>query len=128
MAKNILSTTIQQLDANGQSLSRRVTSVTDATPTVGDFRGLGLLTASGATSISLPITQVRQIQLRNTHASAKITVTWTPTTGASVVAGVLGPGDMIALWSQTTGSTYGISALSLNSDTANTTYEMFTGG
>lgn len=128
MAKNSLTTTIQQLDANGFVLSRRVTTSIDTAPIVGDFRGLGLLPTTGATTINLPTAQVRQILLTNTHASAKITVTWTPTTGASVVAGIIGPGDTIGLWNQATGATYGISALSLTSDTTNATYELFLGG
>jgi hypothetical protein len=128
MADNVLSLSVQQFDDLDNTLARRVATVTDSSPSAGDFRGKGILTTTSITSIGLPIAQSRQVYVRNTHASAKITVTWTPTTGASATICVLGPGDAIALWSQTTGSTYGISALSLTADITNATYETFVGG
>lgn len=128
MAQNVLSVTIQQIDDNGQTLARQVETITDTAPIVGDYRGLGLLTTTGSTSITLPTAQVRQLWLRNTHASAKITVTWTPTTGSTATILVLGPNDVIGFWHQSTAATYGVSALSLQSDTINATYQMFLGG
>lgn len=128
MAENTLSLSVQQFDDLDNTLARRVATVTDSSPSAGDFRGKGILTTTSITAIGLPIAQTRQVYVRNTHASAKITVTWTPNGGASATVAVIGPGDAIALWSQTTGSSYGISALSLTADIANTTYEIYLGG
>lgn len=128
MAQNILSVTLQQLDGTGATLARRVETITDSAPLVGDFRGLGLLPTTSLTAITLPTAQVRQLWLRNTHATAKVTVTWTPNGGASAVTLILGPNDAIGFWHQATSASYGISALSLTSDTLNATYELFLGG
>jgi hypothetical protein len=127
MAEHILSTTLQQLDDEGQTIARRQTSYSDTDPSVGENR-VGLLTDTSEATISLPITQPRQVAITNTHASAKITVKWTPTGVAKVTIIILGPGDGIAFWNQNTGATYGISALYLTSDVANATYELFIGG
>lgn len=128
MAQNNVTLTIQQLDATGTTVARRVFTSSDTAPTVGEWRE-GNLINNSLTSISLPVAQVRQVLIRNTHATATITVTWTPNGGASAVAGVIGPGDELSMWSQATGASYGISALSLQSSAAsNTTFEMFLGG
>lgn len=127
MAENTLTLTVQQFDDLDNTLARDVTTITDSAPDAGEYRR-GILTTTSITAIGLPIAQVRQVRIVNTHASAKITVTWTPNGGASATIAVIGPGDGIALWSRTTGSSYGISALSLTADIANTTYSMFLGG
>jgi hypothetical protein len=125
---NNMTFTLQQLDSAAKTLASRTVTLTDATATVGDFRGVGTLIDTTLTTIGLPIAQVRQLELRNTHTTAKVTVTWTPTTGASAVAIILGPGDAICFWHLAAGSTYGISQLKLQSDTANTSFELFLGG
>jgi hypothetical protein len=129
MAENNLTITMQQLDATLSVLAKQTFLASDTNPTVGDYRGAGNLVDNTLTTISLPITQPRQIMIRNTHVSAKITVTWTPNGVSSVVVGVIGPGDVIALWNQAAGTSYGISQLKLQSDTAsNTTFQLFLGG
>lgn len=128
MAKNILSTTLQQLDDDDVVLARDVSTITDATPVAGDFRGLGKLIDTNEATIGLPTAAPRQVYIKNTHATAKITVKWTPTGVAKVTILVLGPGDAICFWQTVTGATYGISALYLTSDTANATYKLFIGG
>ena len=125
---NKVSLTLEQLDATSATVTRRVFSVSDILPTVGEFRSGNLIDTS-ATTINLPIVQPRQILVRNTHASAKITVIWTPYGGASVTVTKLGPNAAIMLWDPTAAATtIGISALSLTSDTSNTTFEVFLGG
>lgn len=129
MAQNNIVYTFTQLDALGATLVRRQYSLSDTTPTVGDYRGFGVLpTAALEVVVTLPITQCRQVVVKNTHATAKITVKWTPTTGAEVTVAILGPGDAIGLWSQAAGTTYGISTLKLTGDTTATTFELFLGG
>lgn len=128
MAQNILTATIKQLDASGVTLATRIATMTDSAPVVGDFRGLGVLIDTSQATIGLPTAQVRQVFLRNTHASALITVVWTPNGGAQATIIILGPGDGIGFWHQSTGATKGISSLKLTSDTANATYELYLGG
>ncbi len=127
MAQNNLTATIQQLDSVGATLARRVTTYSDIAPSVGDFTA-GLLTVLTEVTITLPIAQARQVMIHNTHATAKITVKWTPNGGAKATIIILQPGDMIAFWSPLTGATNGISLLTLTSDTLNATYESFVGG
>lgn len=128
MAQNILSLTLQQLDASANVLARSVDTITDSAPTVGEFRGAGTLIDTNEATIGLPITQPRQVFIKNTHATAKITVKWTPTGVAKVTILVLGPGDAIAFWQTSAGATYGVSAVYLTSDTAGATYKLFCGG
>jgi len=125
---NIISTTIQELDANGQTLARRVASVSDTAATVGQFIA-GNLINTNQTSITLPILQVRQLWVHNTDSAATLTVIWTPNGGTETTTGiVLGPTDQIMFWHTTTGSTKGISSLKLTASEANATFEVFVGG
>lgn len=124
---NIFSAKIQELDVNGQTLARREISASDTSATAGEFNS-GYLADTSQTTIGLPITQVRQLWLRNTHSSAKITVVWTPNGGASATVIILGPNDQCMFWHNNTGTSYGISSLKLTSDTSAATYELFIGG
>ena len=72
---------------------------------------------------TLPGATVYLLYLRNVDPKANITVTWTPTGGASVVTHVLAPNAVI-LVSDNPGGAGGITALSLQSDTANASYEI----
>lgn len=129
MSQNNLTTSLQQLDSNGITLVRDTETFSFTSPTIGEYR-LGNLPDTSQATISFTglVTQVLQVLLKNTHASAKITVVWTPTGGASATALVIGPGDMIGFWHTNTGATYGVSSLKLTSDTANTTFRLYLGG
>lgn len=127
MSQNNLSITLHQLDGAGETLARRLASFSDAAPTAGEYRA-GVLADTSEATITLPVAQVRQVYIANTHASAKITVKWTPNGGSKVTILILAPGDMIAFWNETTGTTVGVSTVSLTSDTSSATYEMFLGG
>jgi len=124
---NTFTVTIQELDANGQTLARRVASTSDTAATVGEFISGNLATTAEST-ITLPVAQVRQIWVRNTDSTATITVKWTPTTSSEVTVAVLSPNDQLALWHTTTGATLGASTLKLTASATNTTYEVFIGG
>lgn len=124
---NIVTTTIQQLDANGAITNRRVATVTDAAATVGELIS-GNLIDTNQTTITLPILQVRQLWVRNTDDAETLTVVWTPYGGAQATIAVLGPNDQLTLWHTTTGATKGVSSLKLTASGANTTFEVFVGG
>lgn len=125
---NNITWTLQQLDNAAKTLASRTVTLSDAAATVGDFRGVGTLIDTAQATIGLPILQVRQLELRNTHSTALITVVWTPNGGASATILILGPGDGICFWHTAAGATLGVSALKLTSNTAGATYEMFLGG
>jgi hypothetical protein len=126
---NNITWTLQQLDPAAKTLAGpRPITLSDTAASVGDFRGIGRLIDLTQITIGLPVAQVRQLELRNTHSTAAITVVWTPNGGVSATVLVLGPGDGICFWHQSTGATLGISQLKLQSDTTNATYEMFLGG
>lgn len=128
MAQNTITLSLLQLDANGLTEARRPWTITDSAPTVGEWLS-GSLPDNTNETITLPIAQPRQLMLRNVHASATITVTWTPNGGASATVLVLGPGDVIAFWHSLTGASYGISALKLQSSVnTGTPFELFIGG
>lgn len=128
MAQHILTLTIQQLDDNGETLARRVHAITEDNPTAGEFVA-GVLADTSQATIGLPVTQPRQIVFVNTHASAKITVVWTPYGGSEATINTVGPGGACVLFDKTTaGSGIGVSSLKLTSDTNGGTYELFIGG
>lgn len=78
--------------------------------------------ASGANAITLPITTVQFIYVKNTHATQTIAVSWTPTGGVSAIVNTLRPGDFIIL-SASAGAGSGFTVLGLNASGAATTCE-----
>jgi hypothetical protein len=78
------------------------------------------------TSIALPVSPTQVVYVKNTHATQTLTVTWTPTGGASNVVVTLQPGAYI-LFAESN-STSGITALSLQGSGANTTAEYVLAG
>jgi hypothetical protein len=127
MATNRLTTLIEQFDAQNYLLASRNIAFTDATPTLGELRAASLPDTS-ETTINLIVSIARHVWIRNTHATATLTVKWTPTTGSIATVIVLGPGHVISFWAPTTAATYGISALHLTGSVALTSYELFIGG
>jgi hypothetical protein len=128
MAQNNITVTLKQLDTSDQLLARRDYTASDTAPTVGEFRA-GYLTDTSQATISLPFTTIRQLLFKNTHATAKITVVFTPNGGAEATINKVGPGGTLILWDGTAAVTgLGITSLKLTSDTAGGTYELFLGG
>jgi|SRR3990167_548702 len=130
MAKNVLTVELQQQDDNGAVLARTKFDITETDPDSGEWRsGFLLTTAETTISFAGVSAQARQILLRNTHATAKITVKWTPYGGAEATIGVIGPGGFMGWWDDTAAAaSIGISGMKLTSDTASTTFLLFLGG
>ena len=120
---NNLAATVTTLDALNATILQRSLTATYG----GSASGLreGSLPDNSAHAQSLPIATVRQYYLKNTHASATITVTWTPAGGASAVVQTVGPGGVLLFWQKTTDG--GITALSYQASAA-ATFEDFMGG
>lgn len=73
------------------------------------------------TSITLPISPVQFLYIKNLSTTATVTVTWTPNGGSSAAIQTLQAGAVI-LFSQT-GTAGGITALSLTASAASTPIE-----
>lgn len=129
-AENNLSITIQQLDSNGQTISRRFITASETAAVTGTFFA-GRLTGTSQTTVTMPpnVSQARQILVKNLGASGSgtLTVVWTPTTGAEATVAVLGVDGVIVLWDDAVHATAGISSLKLTASIANTDYEAFIG-
>lgn len=127
---NALSLLLNQQDANGVNIINRSIGSISYSGSIGEIRK-GTLTGTGEvqqTISPLGLTTVLQYYFKNTHATAKITVTWTPTGGAKSAIDVIGPGGIIVMWSATSAGNVGFTALYYTSDTAGGTFEDFIGG
>ena len=127
-SQNNLSLVVNQQDSAGVNILNRTMGAFAYSGVVGQFID-GLLTTTGSTSITLPKTTILQVMVRNTHATANITVNWTPESATgSIIAGKVGPSGVLGFWQTSTGQSGAITALALTADTANTTYELYLGG
>lgn len=130
-SQNNLSLILNQQDSSGVNILNRLVGQIAYSGVVGQFTD-GILTTTGATSQTLPTTNVLQYLIRNTSTGTtgpNITVSWTPAAATgSVIAGKIGPGGVLALWQTISGASGSISAVSLQADQANTTFEQFFGG
>jgi hypothetical protein len=128
-SQNNLSLVLNQQDVYGVNVLNRLLGATGYTSgTVGQFTE-GNLTTTGSTSQTLPKTTILQYLFVNTHATANITVSWTPESATgSVIAAKVGPGAILALWQTSSGASGAITAVALQSDTINATFQQFFGG
>jgi hypothetical protein len=124
---NLLKMIVTSTDANGiDTITKRMRA--ENTTAANVELASATLADTNAHSQTLPKSPALQVLVLNTHATAKLTVTWTPQGGASCIAAVLGPGDVLVLWATATSGSAGITALSLQSDTSGQTFDMFLGG
>jgi len=80
-------------------------------------------------AISTPSGIAAEVYIKNVDPNNKtVTVTWTPNGGASATVIVLNSGDQIIFWTNPSGNTPGISALTLTPSAANALVEFFIGG
>jgi hypothetical protein len=128
-SQNNLSMVLNQQDVNGVNVLNRLLGVTGYTSgNVGQFTE-GNLTTTGSTAQTLPKSTILQYLFINTHPTANVTVSWTPESATgSVIAAKVGPGAALMLWQTTSGASGAITAVSLQSDTVNTTFQQFFGG
>jgi hypothetical protein len=106
------------------SLNKVLTALAN-TGTTSEF-AQSLSLSSGANPITLPVSPVQFLYLKNTHASNTVIVTWTPNGGASNIVLTLQPGSTIIFVE--TNAVSGITALSLNASGTPTTVEMILEG
>lgn len=123
---NNLTLVINQQDADGVNILNRSIGAISYEGSVGEFES-GKLTDTSEHQQTLPVTTVFQFYFKNTHASAKITVAWTPSGGAKSTIQVVQPGGELSFWHPVVTSG-GFTALYYTSDVANATFEHFIGG
>lgn len=123
---NNLTLVINRQDANGVNVENRTIGAISDAGTAGEY-DIRQAPDTSSHSLDLPTTTVIVVHIRNTHATAVITITGTISGGSSQTICKLGPGEEFIKWGQGT-STYGFTALSYQSDTTGATFEMFLGG
>lgn len=126
---NAITLVVNQQDADGTNVINRTVGSISYSGAVGQPQ-IGKLGDTSEHQQTLPqgLTTALQFYFKNTHATAKITVAWTPTGGAKSTIAVVGPGGIIAVWSATSAGNVGFTALYYTSDTADATFEHFIGG
>src|SRR6266853_256888 len=127
-SQNNLSLILNQQDSAGVNVLNRTVGAVTCAGVVGQWTDGILVTIATPVAITLPTAIVLQLFLKNTHATAVITVTWTPQGGAANISQKLGPGGVLLLWHTVTSATAGITTLTLNPDTGNCTFDLFLGG
>jgi hypothetical protein len=126
-SQNNLSLILNQQDAKGVNILNRLIGAITFAGVAGEFHN-GILTGVGSVTLDLPTAIILQLYFKNTHATAVITLTGTIQGGASQAIAKIQPGSVIVNWCAQTGSLAGYTALSVQSDTAGATFEMFLGG
>lgn len=128
-SQNTVSILLQQQDSSGITILNRLIGAISHSGVAGQFTD-GILTGTGSTSLTMPTAKIYTAVIQNTASTGNITVTWTPeaATGA-IIAGKIMPGGAMVYANPQTGAVSGaLTAISLQADLANTTYQIFLGG
>lgn len=110
--------TIQITDSNGAQDLKGVSASVQGTAYV---QSNGLNIGTSPTTITLPATNVTYLHMKNLHATQTVTVTWTPSGGASNVVKTIQPGGLIEFLDAN--GSGGITALSVVASGASTPIE-----
>jgi hypothetical protein len=126
-SQNNLTLLVNQQDADGANVVNRSIGAIGYAGLAGEFHTGKLIDAS-LHALDLPTVNILQFVFHNTHATAVITITGTVQGGASQTIAKVQPGGVFANWCASTSATAGYTALGVQSDIANATFEMFLGG
>lgn len=126
-SQNNMTFTLNQQDSSGVNILNRTIGPVSYAGAVGVFTD-GIFPDNSSHVQALPTTNVLQFYFKNTHSTAVVTVTWTLQGGASQSILKCQPGQVIVFWSPVTSGTAGITALTLQSDTALANFEMYLAG
>src|ERR1700675_4390042 len=121
-SQNNLTLAVNQQDSNGVNILNRIVGALACAGTVGECIN-GMLTGTGATTLTLPTTNVDQFMFHNTHATANIVLNVTGATGTGLLK--VPPGGVVVIWNSTTGASGSLTAITGTPDVANATYEVF---
>ena len=123
-SQNNLSLTLNQQDSGGVNILNRTIGAIGYAGIAGQYTD-GLLTGTGATTFTLPTTNVLQFLFLNTSTAANITLNTTGATGTALIK--VPPGGIVVVWNST-GASGAITAITGTADVASGTYSMFLGG
>ena len=126
---NILSVTVRAQDSAGTDIigaTGRLVTFTFAGSAGQYLEAFSVPTT--LTAITLPKSPCLQLYIKNLDVSNYVTATWTPNGGGSNIVKAIRPGGFIAFSDLDTAATAGITALSLQANTAAVLVEMFLGG
>ena len=127
-SQNNLTIVLNQQDDLGVNILNRTLGAFAYAGTVGNYF-IGTLVGTGVVAFTLPTTNVHQVLVVNTHATAVYTVIGTPQGGASATLGKVLADGMFVYWGIASGASGGYTAVSLTSDTATgSTFSAFLGG
>jgi hypothetical protein len=121
---NKLSMTVTRQDINGVNVENRTVSFSFS-GTAGEL-DIRQAPDTAQHTLDLPVTQVNQVYIKNTHATGILTIVGTVNGGSSQTIAVLEPGSVLVVWQVVTGKGY--TDLKYTADTTGTTFEMFLGG
>ena len=107
------------------ALSKVLTAL--VTPGTVFSEASGATVGTSPTALTIPVSPVTFLYIKNTHATQTLTVTWTPNGGASNAVITLQPGSFIAFGESVLGLS-GITALTVVGSGASTSYEFVFGG
>lgn len=122
---NNLTLVINRQDANGVNVENRTVGAISYSGQAGEF-DVRQSPDTSSHSLDLPATTVYQVYIKNTDAAATLTITGTVSGGASQTICKLPPGAVFVYWTATGAN--GFTALSYQSDTSGSKFEMFLGG
>lgn len=122
---NNLTLSINRQDSSGVNVENRTIGAISFSGVSGEF-DIRQAPDTSSHALDLPTTEVNQVYIHNTHASATLTITGTVTGGASQTVCKIAPGGVFVVWQPVAGK--GFSALAYQSDTSGATFEMFLGG
>lgn len=122
---NNLTLLINRQDSSGVNVENRSVGAISYSGSAGEFDVRAAPDTSQHT-LDLPATTVYQVYIKNTHATATLTVVGTVTSGSSQTICKLPPGAVFVYWTATAAN--GFTDLKYTSDTTGGTFEMFLGG
>lgn len=106
------------------ALQKQVSSVMVAGSAFSQVQSLAIGTSS--ISLTLPVTPVQFVYLKNLHSTQSVAVTWTTPAGGSQFIATLEPSAILVFSETNPGA--GITALSLQASGAGTSVELIIGG
>lgn len=124
--QNTLQATIVSTDTNNTTAINRIISTSVFSGTEGLYCG-GQKIPNADTVITLPVSPVKQVYIRNIDAASFLTIKATPNGGAEATIDILSPGSFFISW-DVTGAAQGYTSIKLNQSVASTQVEYFLGG
>lgn len=126
-SQNNITLLLNQQDADGVNVLNRTIGAISYDGLAGELE-IKKSPDSSSHAFDLVTPTLRQIYIKNTHATGVLTIVGTPAGGASATLCKLGPGDVFVYWSPSEASGVGYTALAYTATVVDVTFEVFLGG